>query len=148
MSPVTPLSISYGHAGCLKARAFPRPVFSLSQPPPHGRLLQFMAELPSEPLLGSLCQLALELITSFNSPDGDCCICLGPMHAHAAPLFLLTTCYHCLHTACARAYVGWQHQHPPEVLLVLHCREERDKERFGQREGSAEGLVHRGVRGG
>jgi len=80
-----------------------------------------MVEQPAEPLLGSVCQTALELITADNSPDGDCCICLRAMHAQTTPLFLLTTCYHCFHTDCARAYVGWRDENPPEEA-PMHLR--------------------------
>jgi hypothetical protein len=74
-----------------------------------------------EPLLGSLCQMALELITADNSPDGDCCICLRAMKAQTTSLFLLTTCYHCFHMECVRAYVGWRDENPPDQA-PMHLR--------------------------
>ena len=51
--------------------------------------------LPGEMVLGHLVEVATDLMTAANEPEGDCAFCL--LRLDAAPAVLRLDCYHCFH---------------------------------------------------
>jgi len=85
-------------------------------------LRQEADSMPGELVLGHLCELALDIITQHNVPDGECCFCLGLLvcdHHHAdvggslRPAYDVTelSCFHCFHSNCFVSWLRWQQNH-------------------------------------
>ena len=87
--------------------------------------------LSGEMILGHLCELALELITSANHPSGTCAFCLEELinTSHSSPSssilspsttfayhILKLPCFHCFHLPCSSAWYQWQ-QHAQQKAI-------------------------------
>jgi E3 ubiquitin-protein ligase RNF25 len=86
--------------------------------------LQAEAEnLVGEMVLGHLCELALDLLTEANHPNGNCIFCLEDVignqtitlassngSSSSAPSYqvLKLPCFHCFHIPCFTAWFQWQ----------------------------------------
>ena len=77
--------------------------------------------LAGEMVLGHLCELALDLLTEANHPNGTCIFCLEDLvishpsssaatdsSTSGAYQVLKLPCFHCFHTPCFTAWFQWQ----------------------------------------
>lgn len=73
--------------------------------------------MAGELILGHLCELALDLITGHNVPEGECAFCLEPLVPESnrsggaiavAPAVTKLVCFHAFHERCFSAWFRWQ----------------------------------------
>ncbi|RAL48989.1 hypothetical protein DM860_001309 [Cuscuta australis] len=82
-------------------------------------------ELSSCLMLVSLCEEAVERLSSMNHPDGDCPLCLYPLVDEARgkssfPFMKLMSCFHCFHCDCIIRWWNWlQLQKERDVTNIL-----------------------------
>lgn len=72
-------------------------------------------ELSSCPMLVTLCEEAVDLLTNMNHPEGDCPLCLYPLVSDdrsrtSLPFMKLMSCYHCFHSDCMIRFWKWIHE--------------------------------------
>ncbi|KAK9806324.1 hypothetical protein WJX72_010353 [[Myrmecia] bisecta] len=84
------------------------------------------ASLAGEMMLGHLCEVAKETLTSMNQPDGACIFCMECLVASADEEAKLTRlpCYHCFHFRCFARWWRWEQQH-------LAAKRARMQQEFG-----------------
>ncbi|KAL7158404.1 hypothetical protein ABFS83_02G141000 [Erythranthe nasuta] len=71
-------------------------------------------ELVSCLMLVTLCEEAVERLSSMNHPDGDCPLCLHPLldedgGSNSLPFMQLMSCFHCFHCDCIIRWWNWIH---------------------------------------
>ncbi|KAF0895708.1 hypothetical protein E2562_014326, partial [Oryza meyeriana var. granulata] len=69
-------------------------------------------ELSCYPMLVTLCEEAVEILSNMNHPAGDCPLCLYPLvqedkDGSALPFMKLMSCYHCFHSDCIMRWWEW-----------------------------------------
>uniref|UniRef100_A0A0E0F6L9 RWD domain-containing protein n=1 Tax=Oryza meridionalis TaxID=40149 RepID=A0A0E0F6L9_9ORYZ len=68
-------------------------------------------ELSCYPMLVTLCEEAVEMLSNMNHPAGDCPLCLYPLvkenDGSALPFMKLMSCYHCFHSDCIMRWWEW-----------------------------------------
>ncbi|KAA8520434.1 hypothetical protein F0562_014690 [Nyssa sinensis] len=68
-------------------------------------------EISSCLMLVTLCEEAVERLSSMNHPDGNCPLCLYPLVEEASNNFLpfmkLMSCFHCFHCDCIISWWNW-----------------------------------------
>ncbi|XP_074280035.1 uncharacterized protein LOC141605239 [Silene latifolia] len=69
-------------------------------------------ELESCLMIVSLCEEAVETLSSMNHPEGDCPLCLYPLLAEdelnkSQPFMKLMSCFHCFHCECIIRWLKW-----------------------------------------
>ncbi|KAK9749166.1 hypothetical protein RND81_02G106500 [Saponaria officinalis] len=69
-------------------------------------------ELESCLMIVSLCEEAVETLSSMNHPEGDCPLCLYPLLAEdelnkSHPFMKLMSCFHCFHCECIIRWLKW-----------------------------------------
>ncbi|XP_009598666.1 uncharacterized protein [Nicotiana tomentosiformis] len=71
-------------------------------------------ELSSCLMLVTLCEEAVEQLSSMNHPDGECPLCLYPLvdedAGSSAPFMKLMSCFHCFHCECIIRWWNWLQQ--------------------------------------
>ncbi|CAH9128102.1 unnamed protein product [Cuscuta epithymum] len=78
-------------------------------------------ELSSCLMLVSLCEEAVERLSSINHPDGNCPLCLYPLVDEEKgnsvfPFMKLMSCFHCFHCECILRWYNWlQHLKETDV---------------------------------
>ncbi|XP_057532382.1 uncharacterized protein LOC130810368 [Amaranthus tricolor] len=75
-------------------------------------LLDKAREMTSFLMLVTLCEKAVEVLTSMNHPEGDCPLCLYPLvpedkDSEAQPFMKLMSCFHCFHCDCIVRWLKW-----------------------------------------
>ncbi|TVT96837.1 hypothetical protein EJB05_57912, partial [Eragrostis curvula] len=69
-------------------------------------------ELSNYPMLVTLCEEAVEILSNMNHPAGDCPLCLYPLvredtDGSVLPFMKLMSCYHCFHSDCIMRWWEW-----------------------------------------
>ncbi|XP_015697950.1 E3 ubiquitin-protein ligase RNF25 [Oryza brachyantha] len=69
-------------------------------------------ELSCYPMLVTLCEEAVEILSNMNHPAGDCPLCLYPLvqedkDGSTLPFMKLMSCYHCFHSDCIMKWWEW-----------------------------------------
>ncbi|KAI3444801.1 hypothetical protein Pfo_001466 [Paulownia fortunei] len=79
-------------------------------------------ELASCLMLVTLCEEAVERLSSMNHPDGNCPLCLYPLldedaGSNSLPFMKLMSCFHCFHCDCITRWWNWiQVQSEKEIV--------------------------------
>ncbi|KAL9245240.1 hypothetical protein vseg_018915 [Gypsophila vaccaria] len=76
------------------------------------RLHDTARELESCLMIVSLCEEAVETLSSMNHPEGDCPLCLYPLLVEdeltkPQPFMKLMSCFHCFHCECIIRWLKW-----------------------------------------